>query len=190
MSHRIVNARLAAVATAAAVALAACTPASTGTDASADPDVESTVLAGPAEAPAGTVDPCELLTAKRLKKLTGTSFAQGTFNSTLSGEGRNLCTWYPENEERSYPRLSVEINWEFPDPVQHREIATDLFGKTANVKSGIEGAEEPYFLPGKTTLGMGVGDYFVKVSYTPSGNSQQADRLKKIAREIVKNLDA
>ncbi|WP_062465756.1 DUF3558 domain-containing protein [Demequina maris] len=179
-----------AAAVGAAVVLAGCTPLASDAEPSADASsLTDPTVSAVATAPAGTPDPCDVMTLKTLNKIVGLKMADGEFNSSLSYEGRNICEWRPHNEERSEPRVQVEINWEYPDPVRHRELAEAVFGNTFTVKKTIKGAEDAYALPSRRTIGMGVGDYFVKVSYIQPGRKEGKNMTLEIAREVAASLN-
>ncbi len=173
--------------------LAGCTPLSSGPDASASatPSTEptTTVLA---TAPAGTPDPCAMIGAERASEILGTEMSAGEFDAGVSSDGRNICEWRPANEEKSEPRLQVEVNWAFPDAAEHRALAEEVFGATSDLDREIEGASDVYTSPGRRTLGMTVGDYFVKVSYIkPKAKKKVAlNACVDAAREIAAGLSA
>ncbi len=189
MTPRLLPACAAAIAGIAL--LAGCTPL--GSDVSASASEEPTVLPSDeadAKAPAGTVDPCTLITKKTLSTIVGTQMAYGQFNSALSNDGRNICEWRPKSDDKSEPRVQVEVNWGFPDVAEHRALAEEVFGKTRDVKRGIDGASDAYSTPSRSTLGMTVDEYFVKISYIrPSaGKDVAGDTTLEIARKVAKNL--
>ncbi|WP_062531117.1 hypothetical protein [Demequina rhizosphaerae] len=178
-----------AAAVGAAVVLAGCTPLASD----AEPSADASSLADPslsavAVAPAGTPDPCEMITLKKLNGIVDVKMADGEFNSSLSYEGRNICEWRPKNEERSEPRVQVEINWEYPDPEAHQAIAEGVFGRTVKPGGKIKSADYAYALPGRRTIGMGVGDYFVKVSFIQPNRKGAPDITLKLARAVSSTL--
>lgn len=188
MSVRSTRLRTVALVAASVAALSACTPAGGGlaTTASPTPTASAEVIEA---APPGTPDPCAAVSTARLAEITGAEMAPGVFNSSLSNEGRNLCSWRPKDENISYPQITVEINWGFPDVEEHRELAAAAVGEVADSESEVEGATGVYFLPGNRTLGMGVGDYFVKVSYLHGTNGAMGARTIDVAREVAAYLN-
>ncbi len=179
-----------AAAVGAAVTLAGCTPLDSDTEPSADPSAAANpTVSAIAEAPAGTPDPCDTLTLKRLNKLAGLKMVDGEFNSSLSYDGRNICEWHPQNDERTEPRVVVEINWEYPDAARHRELAEAQLGKTYTVKKNIPGAENAYTHPSRRTIGMEVDGSFVKVSYIQPGRKEGKDITLELAREVAASLN-
>ncbi len=179
-----------AAAVGAAVALAGCTPLDSDTEPSTDPSaIADPTVSAIAEAPAGTPDPCETLTLRRLNAIVGAKMAEGEFNSSLSYDGRNICEWHPENEERSEPRVVVEINWEYPDAARHRELAEEQLGKTYVVKRKIPGAENAYASSTRRTIGMEVDGNFVKVSFVQPKNKSGQEITYNLAREVAATLN-
>ncbi|WP_062461138.1 hypothetical protein [Demequina soli] len=172
----------------AAVLLAGCTPLDSGVGptASASPSAEPTISAV-AVAPAGTPDPCAMIVLDKLNSVLDTTMAEGVFDSGLSYDGRNICGWAPKDDQKTEPRVQVEINWEYPDATRHRKIAADLFGKTIDIKP-IKNAKDAYALPGKRTIGMSVGDYFVKVSFTQPDRRKGDEITRELAGIVAKNL--
>ncbi|SEJ67894.1 DUF3558 family protein [Demequina mangrovi] len=183
-----------AAATASGVALlSGCTPLGSSGDPSASATPTALSTASPvAHAPAGTVDPCALVKRGNVSNAVGANLAQGVFNSALSTDGRNICDWRPENEDKTEPRVQVEINWAFPDASSHRALAEEVFGKTLDVSREVEGATDLYMTPSRHTLGMSVGDYFVKVSMIDpdASRSEGADAIIDIGRRVAANLSS
>ncbi|WP_062307715.1 DUF3558 family protein [Demequina subtropica] len=173
--------------------LAGCTPLGSGAGASssATPTTEptTTVLA---EAPAGTPDPCALVTAEELGEDVGIKMAAGKYNSALSNSGRNICEWRPANEERSEPRVQIEINWGFPSTAEHRALAEEVFDKTLDVTRKIGDITDAYTTPSRHTLGMSVDEYFVKISYiAPNASRKVAGNATiEIARDVYAALSS
>lgn len=168
-----------------AVLLAGCTPSSSTSDATASAEPASTSTTA-AEAPAGTVDPCSLVSGQKLSEITGFEMTEGDFNGGLSDSGRNVCDWRPVDEERSVPRLVITVNWGFPDAAEHRALAEEISGWSTDVE--IEGATNAYALTAYRTWGMNVGDYFLKVSYIQPGNRDGGHVAEAITKEAVANL--
>ncbi|WP_062517844.1 DUF3558 family protein [Demequina gelatinilytica] len=189
MTPRLLPACAAAIA--GIVLLAGCTPL--GSDASASVSASPTALPTEvvdAQAPEGTVDPCDLIKKKTLSSMVGTQMAAGRFNNALSNDGRNICEWRPKSDQKSEPRVQVEVNWGYPDVAAHRALAEEAFGKTRDVKRSIAGATDAYTTPSRRTLGMSVDEYFVKVSYIrpATDGSTAGDITFEIARKVAKNL--
>lgn len=170
-----------------AMLLAGCTPSTTGPDATASP-APSTTSTVAAEAAAGTIDPCSLVSAQKLTELTGFDMTAGQFNGGLSDSGRNVCDWRPLDEERTVPRLVITVNWGFPDANAHRALAEEVSGWSTDVE--VEGATNAYALSAYRTWGMNVGDYFLKVSYIQPSNRDGGHVAEAITKEAVANLNA
>lgn len=188
MSLRSTRLRTVALVAASVAVLSACTPAGGGlaTTASPTPTASAEVIEA---APPGTPDPCAAIDLARVSEIVGSEMAPGVFDSSLSNDGRNRCSWRPVDENSTLPRVEVEINWGFADIAEHRELATEALGETTDVKSEIEGAMDAYFLPKRRTLAMAVDDYVVKVSYIHGASEDRAKRTVALAREVAAYLN-
>lgn len=175
-----------ALGAAAGVALlAGCTPADGGATATATPEPTPTATAL-AEAPAGTPDPCALVSRERLQEISGYELSDGVFNSGLSDSGRNVCDWGPASDEQTTPRVVVTVNWGFPDLEEHRALSEEIHGESRDVE--IEGAVGAYAFPGYRSISMGFGDHFIKVSYIQPDNPDGGHVCAAIAREVAANF--
>jgi hypothetical protein len=126
-------------------------------------------------------DPCALLSSAELVEATGQPFGEGTFNEDLSNQNQAICDWISEDP---FATAQVLIS-SFGDIDSQRESVEESFGEETVDVDLTEGA---YRTAEGSLVAMSVGDWFVQVSYIPSGPGSVGDTTVGLAEKVLSRL--